>query len=52
MVHPTLMEQLLNLESKVLAIMDMEDTGHYLFNLKQPNKEKYNVNYKTQYICN
>ena len=47
MVHPTLMEQLLNLESKVLAILDMEDTGHYLFNLKQA-KEKYEtINYKS-----
>ena len=45
MDHPALIEQLLNLESKVLAIMDMEDTGHYLFNLKQA-KEKYEkINY-------
>ena len=44
MVHPTLMEQLLSLESKVLAILDMEDTGHYLFNLKQPKENKH-VNY-------
>jgi len=45
MEYPTLMEQLLSLESKVLAILDMEDTGHYLFNLKQAKETYVNYNY-------
>ena len=44
MDHPTIMDQLLNLESKVLAMLDMEDTGHYLFNLKQVKENHVNYN--------
>ena len=46
MIRPTLIEQLLNLEAKVLAMLDMEDINHYLFNLKQV-KETY-VNYTSK----
>ena len=46
MIRPTLIEQLLNLEAKVLAMLDMEDINHYLFNLKQV-KETH-VNYTSK----
>ena len=45
MGHPTLLEQLLNLESKVIAILDMEDVGYHIFNLKQAKEKHETINY-------
>ena len=45
MDHPTLMDQLLKLESKIIAILDMEDVGYYTFNLKQAKEQYVNYNY-------
>ena len=46
--HPTLVDQLLKLEGKVIALLDMEELDHNSFGLKR--RDNYNHN-KEINIC-
>ena len=46
--HQTLMEQLLCLESKVMALLDMEELGQYSFGLKR--RDNYNQNHNKEIV--
>ena len=46
--NPPLMEQLLNLESKVMALLDMEALGQYIFGLKR--RDNYNHNHNKEIV--